>query len=469
MRRPLVSMTLRAVRLMAVVLLAVAGATLWPDAAHAETKTEVSFTSHGVTLHGTVLAPPSSGRKVPGMVLIGGSGPGTREDTRQEAEAFTKEGIATLIYDKRTVGYSATKRSFSLLADDALAAVGVLRARGDVDPNRIGLWGVSEGAWVAPLAASRSAQVDYVVLVAASGVSPSRQDAWEIENEVRYEGVSGRMPHDLPIAAIRLVEGLGMFPEANYAPVPPLERLHQPVLAIWGAKDKASPPAESLAIVRKALDKGGNHDYELQVFPDAEHVLHQSASGFDDPAATPFAPGYLEKIGSWVNGLPGHPHTSVGGPAATQDRMSASVEPDTWYEQRWPQLAALVLFVVVFAGYAVSAVIRRLAGRRGRPVVGWPARVLATAGLLVVLGTAGYVVTLLLLLSAGPVAGGVAVIWMVLRVLTIVAVAAAVVTAVAWWRHRKAVGGWAATRLGLLLLGGVVTVPWAMYWGLLPG
>jgi hypothetical protein len=39
-------------------------------------------------------------------------------------------------------------------------------------------------------------------------------------------------------------------------------------------------------------------------------------------------------------------------------------------------------------------------------------------------------------------------------------VAATIGTAVAWWRHRT-------PRLGVLLAGGVVFVPWAVYWGLL--
>jgi cephalosporin-C deacetylase-like acetyl esterase len=106
------------------------------------TTTEVSFTgSGGLPLHGSVVAPPSTGGRLPGIVMVHGSGPGKREELRAAADAFAQRGIVTLIYDKRTTGYSIVQRDYSVLADDALAAVQVLRARADVDPARVGIWG----------------------------------------------------------------------------------------------------------------------------------------------------------------------------------------------------------------------------------------------------------------------------------------------------------------------------------------
>jgi hypothetical protein len=124
------------------------------------TRTEVSFRGgDGVILHGAVVAPSRIAGRVPGIVLVGCSGPGPRQEYTQEAEAFARGGVATLVYDKRTTGYSKMHRDFSLLAADALAGVRTLRARPGVDPAKVGLWGFSEGGWVAPLAASRSSDV----------------------------------------------------------------------------------------------------------------------------------------------------------------------------------------------------------------------------------------------------------------------------------------------------------------------
>jgi hypothetical protein len=57
--------------------------------------------------------------------------------------------------------------------------------------------------------------------------------------------------------------------------------------------------------------------------------------------------------------------------------------------------------------------------------------------------------------------------WLVLQLLAIAALLATVAAAVAWWRDRHAISAGNRVRLGLLLAGGVVLVPWAVYWGLL--
>ena len=203
---------------------------------------EVRFRSGDVTLEGTVLVPneASPGRR-PAIALVHGAGPGSRELNRLEAEAFAREGIVTLVYDKRANGYSQFERSYELLADDALAAVRTLRTRPDVDRDAVGLWGLSEGGWVVPLAASRSDEVAFVVLVAASGVPPARQHSWYLENQLRHQGVSGSMIKAVSRTGIRLIVDADLFAEANHDPVAPLEHVRQPVLALWGEKDRVEP------------------------------------------------------------------------------------------------------------------------------------------------------------------------------------------------------------------------------------
>lgn len=108
---------------------------------------EVTFRGGGgLVLHGTVLSKDGASGPGPGIVLVGGSGAGPREEYRQEAEAFARAGITTLVYDKRTVGYSRLHVDFGLLADDALAGVRLLQSRNTVNPRQVGMWGFSEGA-----------------------------------------------------------------------------------------------------------------------------------------------------------------------------------------------------------------------------------------------------------------------------------------------------------------------------------
>lgn len=420
----------RGALLLAGVILAV---TAWAPPASADSS-DVTFTNGGVTLHGSVVAPPG-GTKLPGLVMVHGSGAHSREDYRDQAEVFARQGIATLIYDKRTEGYSQFSRSYSTLADDALAAVEALRKRPEVDPSRVGVWGLSEGGWVAPLAASRSADVAFVVTLGANGVEPSRQQAWAIENQLRRLGMDGSMVRMASSTMMRQLVGGGVFPEAYYDPVPVLKSLRQPVLGLWGAKDVLTPPGEAVRIFQDSLAH-----YTLRVFPDAQHQLRRTTDGYDKLPG--YAPGYLELVGTWVHDLPA---ASSADAPPSQDRPSTAVTPLAWYESPWLQLAVLVFLLVAF-GFGL---------RRGT-------RRLGVTGLLTVVGF--LVVDVLIQTSMGkglgPVVLGRPLPWLALQLLAVGTVAASIGTAVAWWRNRT-------PRLAVLLAGGVVFVPWAVYWGLL--
>lgn len=452
----------------AVLLVPVATEAMAQDVKPGSSAQDITFPGDGETLHGTVFAPPQTGQRRPGMVLVSGSGPEpSPEQVRSFMEPLTRAGIVSLVYKRRTAGYSVTERSYSQLADDALAAVKALRGRDDVDPERVGLWGASEGAWVAPLAASRSADVHFLVLISASGVPPARQTAWQLTNSVHQSGAAGSMPETLPLKGVRLVAGLGQFPEAGYDTVPVLERTRQPVLAVWGSEDHTVPAAESMTTVQRALDRAGNNDYTLRVFPGVGHAL--SRSGDDFSGATEIVPEFFDLVGQWVGGLPDRTRQASVDPLPRQERVSAPVAPQSWYESTWFQLVALTVFVVAFAGYFCVAALRKFRRRDTRPVLRRPARLLAITGLLAPLALLGYVVTLLLSRSPGTVVGGFALPFLVVRILTLIALAATVALAVMWWRRRTEILGGERVRLGLLLAGGLLLAPWSVYWGLVFG
>ncbi|WP_182887933.1 alpha/beta hydrolase family protein [Microbispora sp. H10885] len=447
------------------VLLMTAALTLAPGPAGAE---EVTFTSDGTRLNGTVFAPPGTGHRRPGLVLVSVSGWLPREELHKMVAPFVEAGVVTFVYEKRTAGYSATQRSYSQLADDALAAVRLLRARPDVDPDRVGLWGISEGGWVAPLVAARSPEVGFVVLLAASGVQPARQTAWHLDNLLRHDGVSG----PLALNGVRLAEGLGQFPEAAFDPAPALTRVRQPVFAVWGADDHTVPPAESMAVVRNALEQGGNHDYTMRVVSSATHPLARGT--------TWIVPEFYDLVTAWLKS-PKAAGRSDAPPS--QERTSLPVEPHTWYESAWAQGGALLLMAVLFSAYLGAGLVGRR--RRRRAVAAWgpegaqqgperdpgmrrTARLLAVCGLLAPLGLVCYVVALLLTQSTGAV-GGVVVPYLALRGVVLLAVAAMAFVAAAWWRARRHITRAERVRLGLLLGGGAVLLPWAAYWGLLFG
>jgi dienelactone hydrolase len=472
-------------------------------------------TSDGLALPATLRSPTGVAPGGPAMVMVHGAGTGPRDKYRAEAEAFTRAGITTLSYEKRSAGYSQTERSYSRLADDAVAAVDLLRTQPGVDPADVGLWGISEGGWVAPLAASRAPGTAFLVVVGANGVQPLRQQTWADALKVQLAGVQGSLVDAASSGSYRLINSMGLFPEPYYDPAPVLRGLTLPVLGIWGAVDRATPAAESAAAFRTGLDAAGNRHYLLQTFDRAEHSLHPSVDGFaEDPG---FAPGYAELIGSWTRAaVAGQaPASSVVG-SAQQPRQTVEVPPSAWYESAPAHGVAIGLMLAGFVGFGIAAAARRLSrlardhrpgattapepvlvgAGAGRPSAGGSAgavrpaatrvppiaapvsaRVLATTGLATVLGTLVYLGILMMTrgghaIDPGPLLLGRTLPWLALQALAVTAVAACAVLVVRLVRGEGSSdeggrSGGERVRLTMLLVAGVLLVPWSLYWGLL--
>jgi hypothetical protein len=213
-------------------------------------------------------------------------------------------------------------------------------------------------------------------------------------------------------------------------------------------------PAESSRAIGQALHQGGNTDYTIRFVSGARHDLNlTSDGGFDRSSHLPADYGAFEA--SWING-----HKPTIGVEPYRDPPSTAPTPLSWYESPPVQLAALLLFLVAFAGYPLTALVRRGGRRRTSRRA---ATVLAATGLATTVGFLLYLVFMLATAAnvVGPVVFGRPIPWLVLQLLAVSTVVAVVVTAVSCRRRRP------DARTGLLVAAGVVFVPWAVYWGLL--
>jgi uncharacterized protein len=439
------------------------------SAAQALLQEDVSFSSaDGVILQGTVIAPQTDHARHPGIVMLSGAGPTTRAELQNEAEAFARRGIVVLIYDKRTIGYSMIKKDFSLLADDALAAVKVLKERSDVSPDQVGIWGLSEGAWVAALAASRSTDVAFVVTAGAVGMSPLRQQTWAYGEYLHHAGVTGWLYRTMQVRGMYLVKGLGLFATADYDGAPVWEQVSQPVLAVWGTLDHEVAPEESVQIIREALVRGGNKHYTIRFIPGVRHNLNNTHNGgFDRIDSIPEVYGEVES--AWIKGLAtGLPEINVE-QAPPQERYTQPLPEPTWYDATVLQLSALGLLIATFGSYPVSAFIRRLRKHHSAPPAKWWSRLLAAAGLTTVIGFTIYFLFLLITAAniIGPMFLSQPLPWFILRVLAGITVLSAAVIAGLLWKRRINMERAHQVRFGLLIAGMIIFVPWAIYWGLL--
>jgi pimeloyl-ACP methyl ester carboxylesterase len=143
---------------------------------------EVRIEAAGATLVGSYSpAGPAT------LIAVHGAGEGTRGWYLYEHlhDLLPPEGVGVLTFDRRGEGESGGEPSrgrFVQQADDVLAFAGAIEA------EQVGLWGISQGGWVAPLAATRSERVSFLVLLASIGVTPAEQMRYATSAQLRGAG-----------------------------------------------------------------------------------------------------------------------------------------------------------------------------------------------------------------------------------------------------------------------------------------
>ncbi|MEU6998568.1 prolyl oligopeptidase family serine peptidase [Nonomuraea sp. NPDC046570] len=432
---------------------------------------QVSLEAERQRLEGTVRIPTAPGPH-PAMVFVSGSGNGSRTEFTPQAEWLARAGVVTLAFDKRTVGYDFRDRDFGLLADDALRMVRYLRALPEVDPARTGLWGVSEGGWVVPIAAAKSAEVAFTILVSSPNVSPLRQVAWALNEQL----LRLRAPIGARDLLTRAMGGIG-FDFLRYDAMPALRQVRQPVLALYGTTDPSIPFVESTKALTKALAEAGNDAYTIRFLDRADHAMRINGG--------PFAPGYLETMGNWILGLPdsARPAPRLAGETPVQRFQAADVPAAPWYAAGTMLGLTICLAAVGYVAAPVAELVVRLRGRNPPAEANarlWPPirrrlRRMAWTGLGLLAAVVAFIM-LLVLFSVNQAGAWPAVLsgWLVVRVLALLMLLQEV-TAVATllaalrdglrptrWQHVAIAGVLGGT--GLLLVAaayyGLFSFPW---------
>jgi pimeloyl-ACP methyl ester carboxylesterase len=337
---------------------------------------EVQFKNGDILLAGTLLMPLSEGTH-PALVIIHGSGPDEGSEYRVYAEQFARAGIAALLYDKRGSGKSTGDwryRTLDDLAADALAGVTYLKNRPEINSQQIGLWGISQGSWVVPLAALRSQDVAFVITVAGDGVSPTQQEMYHKDEMFRHLRYSERA-RDTALKVWKLLfdwvvlvadgkfpmpngvmepELSGAYFGLNHDPIPDWEKVSQPALLIYGEEDKLTPVAESIARIDAVFKRTGHRDYTFIVFPKAAHNITLGKTGLEFDWDKGFAPGYFETMNEWVLARARGQASLQRQDQGHQYRPSPNFEAFgrygrlPWYGRTFPQMGFMFFFALVF-------------------------------------------------------------------------------------------------------------------------
>ena len=286
------------------------------------TAEEVRVAAGAISLGGTLTIPSGGRGRHPAVVTITGSGLQDRDEFipyaggirlyREIADTLGRRGIAVLRLDDRGMGAStgsAAGVTSEAFADDIRAAIAYLRTRKDIDPDRIGVIGHSEGGSIAPMIAATDPRLKAMVVMAGSGEKGIEISMAQNKFLVDHDTTLTPTKRDSILRAARA----SLDPEnqkdpwvkfwMSYDPAPTARQVKAPVLILQGATDRQVPAdqAEKLAALVRA---GGNSDVTVRVLPDVNHLFVDDPSGdfraYDKLKSNRISKAALGTLADWL-------------------------------------------------------------------------------------------------------------------------------------------------------------------------
>ncbi len=272
--------------LMALIITSCGGDDDTPDPPPVIDLNNITISNGPITLGGALILPDGPGPH-PAVIVVHGSGPADRFNSSDYAtQLLPDRGIAVLIYDKRGVGQSTgiyrdvgpsnSEEALGQLASDALAWVGFLQQQEAIDPNRIGMTGVSQAGWIMPLAAAQSPDVAFIINIVGATCSVGEEIFYSsLTQEQQYDEnrmINGKTVEELN-EEVKTFSG-----EHGFDPIPSIRELDIPALWIFGEMDESIPTQYSMELLQQVIDEGGK-DFTVHFKPNGNHALQHFLTG----------------------------------------------------------------------------------------------------------------------------------------------------------------------------------------------
>lgn len=239
------------------------------------TYSEIFFKNdnENLQLAGMILVPEGEG-PFPTVVIIHGSGTSRRNNIwyLSVANHLQQHGIAVLLPDKRGSEKSEGEwlgARFEELATDTISAIKFLKDQQLFEYSTIGLLGMSQGGWIAPVVAAKTDDVSFVVSMSGAAVTS--------EEQLLHEEIYNIAPYTYrfiakliaPISSRVIMKKEFFVPNAEFDPIPYWKDVDVPVFIALGGGDENVPVEAS---IRRLKENNLNH-FNIKVYPDGGHAI----------------------------------------------------------------------------------------------------------------------------------------------------------------------------------------------------
>ena len=293
-------------------------------------KQDVSFTSNGLKLYGTLWNPKSSIQK--GLFFATSSQGNDRSGSNAEASYFTNLGYTVFNYDKRGTGKSEgnwQSATIEELCSDDINAIHFFAKITSLPLSEIGIKGSSQGGIKIPYILTEISDLKFGISVSCPSGSLLESDLnnWKNTNidqigkgniKVAYEVQKAGydyLANNLSYKKLNSItskysnqdwfkyiwipeENVQKDYKLNFIGLPYFKKISQPILVMQGLSDNVIPK-NSYKIIQKAIKKSESKKYEILTLENTTHSMTNLDKAF--PYFQILSPKYLVSIVGWLN------------------------------------------------------------------------------------------------------------------------------------------------------------------------
>jgi dipeptidyl aminopeptidase/acylaminoacyl peptidase len=241
------------------------------------------FNNSDHTKLGGMLFLPDQKENYPLAIIIHGSGSSNRKNSWYLAltQGLLKRGTAVLMPDKRGSENSAGEwvgKTIEDLATDTESAIEFAKSQESFKFKSLGIIGISQGGWIAPVVASKSKDLDFVINISGSFTNAGEQLIFEEENNIRpytYDFLA-RLIASFSIRKVKKLKSVA--PLVKFDPIPYWKKVSSKSLFIYGENDSNCPVELSL----NRLKEENLLKAEVKVYKDGHHgILNETKTNIN--------------------------------------------------------------------------------------------------------------------------------------------------------------------------------------------